>query len=211
METIHYSITNLQMFSGDVKAVERLKKYLEDIEVIFPVIEDVFGHKWSDGKINIELNDSTGGAKYVKPHIVEMGINNRNIQKEYPENLWGCLFHETHHAFMNSVIYNKIAKKYLNGGCEGEPFNSAFMAMTYLRLSDKGKITEQLYKKFLDKLERGITDEGGRILFKDYFDMFSANTNNFSKFISYLKLSNTAFTVEKSFMHDFEEAKNFLN
>ena len=155
------------------------------------------------------------GAVYdptVNPHIVKMRIYNVNIQKEYPENLWGCLFHETHHAFMNPVIYNNIAKKYLNGGYECEPFNRAFMAMTYLRLSEKHVISEQLYKHFLDELEREMKNDGGKNLFKDYISMFSKNTKNFSKFISYLNLksSDTAFTDRSNFLQDLDKAKNFL-
>ncbi|MBA3046826.1 hypothetical protein KKC83_01175 [Patescibacteria group bacterium] len=151
METTHYLITNLQKFSEDTEAVEKLKKYLDDIEVVFPTIEEVFGQAWNDDQIKIELNNSTGGAAYdstCNPHIVKMGIYNRNIQKKYPENLWGCLFHETHHAFFNPIINNKIDKKIFNGGCEGEPFNYAFMATTYLKLKEKNKIDTQLYNFF---------------------------------------------------------------
>ena len=213
METMHYFITNLQIFSGNTNAVEKLKKYLKDIEVVFPTIEDVFGQAWDDNQINIELDDSKGGAIYdptVNPHIVKMGIYNGNIQKEYPENLWGCLFHETHHAFMHPVIYHMGAKKDFNGGYEREPFNRAFMAMTYLRLNEKHVIGEQLYEHFLDKLEREMKNDGGKNLFKDYVSLFSKDTNNFSKFISYLKSSDTAFTVRSNFSQDLDKANKFL-
>ncbi len=213
MKTRHYFVTNLQKFSEETEAVERLKKYLKDIEAIFPTIEDVFGQEWNANQINIKLDDSTGGAEYdprINPHIVRMGIYNENIQKEYPENLWGCLFHETHHAFMNPVIYSKVAKKYLNGGFEREPFNRAFMAITYLRLSEKRKISEQLYKDFLDELEKEMKNDGGKELFRDYVDMFSKNTDNFSKFVSYLKSSDRAFADVSNFLRDLDKARKFL-
>ncbi len=213
MKTAHYFVTNLQEFSEDTGAVEKLKKYLQDIEGIFPTIEDVFGQAWSGNRINIKLDDSMRGAVYdptVNPHTVKMKIYNKNIQKEYPENLWGCLFHETHHAFMNPVIYNKTAKKYLNGGFERAPFNRAFMAMTYLRLSEKRNISEQLCKDFLDELEREMKNDGGKELFRDYVDMFSKNTDNFSKFVSYLKSSDRAFTDVNNFLRDLDKARKFL-
>ena len=153
MKTKHYIITNIEKFSDDIKAVGKLKNYLDNIESVFSIIEEVFGQAWNDNRINIELDKRTGGAEYdprVNPHIVKMGIFNGNIQKkEYPENLWGCLFHETHHAFFNQVINNKPDKKIFNGGCEGEPFNYAFMAATYLKLREKGRIDAQLYEVFL--------------------------------------------------------------
>jgi len=213
METKHYFIKNLQKFSEDTKAVEKLKKYLQDIEAVFPTVEDVYGQTWNDNRINIELDDSRSGAKYdsrVNPHIVKMGIYNRNIKKGYPENLWGCLFHETHHAFLHPVIYHMVAKKDLNGGYKREPFNRAFMAITYLRLSEKHEITEQLYKNFLDKLEREMKNDGGKKLFKDYVSLFSKNTNNFSKFISYLKSSDAAFTDRNNFSQDLDKVKKYL-
>ena len=213
METKHYFIKNLQEFSWDTKAVEKLKKYLQDIEAIFPTIEDVYGQAWNNNKIYIELNNSTGAAKYisdVSPHFVEMGIYNRNIKKEYPKNLWGCLFHETHHAFMHPVIYHMGANKDFNGGYTKEPFNRAFMAMTYLRLSEKGKITKQLCDKFFDTLVSGIKSDGGKNLFKDYVSLFSKSTSNFSKFISYLKSSNAAFTDRNNFSQDLDKVKKFL-
>jgi len=212
MITTHYFIKNLQNFSEDKEAVEKLKKYLDDIEVVFPSIEEVFGQAWNDNQINIELNHSTSGATYERignSHVVKMGIYNRNIQKKYPENLWGCLFHETHHAFFNPIINNKIDKKIFNGGCEGEPFNYAFMATTYLKLKEKNKIDTQLYKKFLDKLERELPNDATD-LFEEYVDMFSKNTDNFSKFIIYLKSSDTIFTNGSNFRQDLNKAKEFL-
>lgn len=214
MKTTHYFITNLQMFSECKEAVEKLKRYLDDIEVVFPFIEEVFGQAWNDSKINIELDNSTGGSNYGRKgntHIVRMGINNKNIQKEYPENLWGCLFHETHHAFMSPIIDNKIdQKKDFNGGHEGEPFNRSFMTMTYLRLRDKCKISEQVCKSFLNDLDEGATKRGAESLYREYFRMFSKNTDNFSKFISYLKSSDTVFTDRSNFRQDLKNVENFL-
>lgn len=212
MKTKHYFITNLQQFAKDTKAVEKLKKYLDDIEGIFPTIEEVFGQVWNDDQIKIELNDSTGGATYdptCNPHIVKMGIYNRNIQKKYPENLWGCLFHETHHAFFNPIINNKEDPKIFNGGCEGEPFNYAFMATTYLKLKEKNKIDTQLYKNFLDNLERKLPN-GAKDLFKEYVNMFSTNIENFSKFINYLKSDSTLFINKDNFAVDINKVKEFL-
>jgi len=216
METTHYLIKNLDQFSYDLDAVEKLKNYLNYIEVVFPTIEEVFGQAWSDKQINIELNDSTKNAAYERigdSHVVKMGIYNKNIQKKYPENLWGCLFHETHHAFFNPIINDKIDRKIFNGGCEGEPFNFAFMATTYLKLREKNIINAQFYEYFLNKLERELPS-GAKNLFKEYVNMFSTNIENFSKFISYLKsslkLSNSIFINRSNFRQDLNKAKEFL-
>ena len=72
METMHYFITNLQKFSGDTKAVEKLKKYLQDIEVVFPTIEDVYGQAWNDNQINIELDDSIRVRRIVWIETIPM-------------------------------------------------------------------------------------------------------------------------------------------
>jgi len=84
------------------------------------------------------------------------------------------------------------------------------MAMTYLRLSEKCEISEQLCKHFLDELERGMENNGGKNLFKDYVGLFSKNANNFSRFISYLRSSDTAFTDRSNFSQDLDKAKIFL-
>jgi len=211
---MHYFITNLQKFSEDTKAVEKLKKYLQDIEGVFPTIEDVYGQAWDGGQINIELDGSPGGSTYryrSNTHVVKMGIYNRSIQnKKFPENLWGCLLHETLHAFMNPIIKNKVANKDFNGGYRKEPFIRSFLAMVYLRLCEKKVISQQLNKGFSDKLEEEMENDGGKSLFKDYVSMFSTNTNNFSKFISYLKSSDTAFTDRSNFSQDLDKAKKFL-
>lgn len=211
METRHYIVENMAKFSEQTEAVKKLQTYLDYIEEIFSVIEEVFGQVWNDGQIKITLNNSTGGAEYCRSgdsHVVKIGINNRNIQKNYPENLWGCLFHETHHAFFNPIIRNKKDKKIFNGGCKGEPFNHAFMAITYLKLKEKGIIDTKLYEHFLDKLHRELPD-GARDLFKEYVNLFSIN-ENFAKFISYVKSSNSVFTDVSNFRQDLDKAKELL-
>ena len=143
MQTKHYIVENISEFSEQTEAVKKLEECLNCIEeVAFPVIEEVFGESWNDGQINIKLDDSTGGGGYCydNSHVVKIGINNRNIQRKYPENLWGCLFHETHHAFLNPIIRNKRDGKIFNGGHKAEVFNYAFMATTYLKLKEKNKI-----------------------------------------------------------------------
>ncbi|MFC1613506.1 hypothetical protein ACFL23_04200 [Patescibacteria group bacterium] len=47
METEHYLVKNLEDFSENIDAVEKFKKYLTDIEKIFPYIEEVFGQRWN--------------------------------------------------------------------------------------------------------------------------------------------------------------------
>jgi len=235
METMHYFITNLQKFSEDTKAVEKLKKYLQDIEDIFPVIEEVFGQKWNDNQINIELlddslNDLRSRYSYERnTHVVRTRMYNSSIQnKKYPENLWGCLFHETHHAFLNPIIRNKRDGKIFNGGHKAEVFNYAFMATTYLKLEKKTKIETQTYEDFLSELTRELDSCNRKFrasekyeyerelpnntmdIFREYIDLFSMNIENFSKFIYYLKSSDTAFTDRSNFSQDLDKAKKFL-
>ena len=143
MKTKHYIVENISEFSEHAEAVKKLEEYLDYVEVVFPTIEEVFGQTWNEGQINIKLDDSTGGANHRYSngsHIVEMGFYNRNIQKKvYPDNLWGCLFHETHHAFLDPIIRRKANRKIFNGGHKAEVFNYAFMATTYLRLKEKNR------------------------------------------------------------------------
>jgi hypothetical protein len=212
MKTAHYIITNSNDFNNDTKAVEKLNCYLNDIESIFPEIEKVFGNTWQDSQINIELNDSKGGALYIPgDDVVKMGIYNRNIQKEYPENLWGCLFHETHHAFLNQILKNRKDREIFNGGCNREVFNYSFMATTYFNLREKNIIDEQLYQKFLNKLERELKDDDAVKLFKEYNDMIFKKSDNFSKFISVVKTSDLLFVDRNKFRKDLDEIKKLLN
>jgi len=213
METKHYIVKNIAEFSNQTEAMEKLEEYLDCIEEFaFPAIEEVFGQTWNDSQINIKLNNSTGGGRYHHDgisHIVEMGINNRNIQKKYPENLWGCLFHETHHAFLRMITDNKRDGKILNGGRKDEVFNYAFMATTYLRLKEKNIIEQPLYEYFLGKLEMELLS-AIRKLFNEYVNMFSINIENFAKFVSYVKSSNSIFTDISNFRQDLDEVKKIV-
>ncbi len=214
MQTKHYIVGNIAEFSEQTVEVKKFEEYLNCIdEVVFPTIEEVFGQVWNDGQINIKLNNSKCNPVYCRSgssHIVKMWINNGNIQKEYPKNLWGCLFHETHHAFWNLIINNKPDKEIFNGGCKGEVLNHAFMATTYLKLREKGTIDAQLYEYFLDRLEKELPNDAAKDLFKEYNSMFSANIENFSKFVSYVKSDDSVFTVASHFQQDLDKAKEFL-
>lgn len=212
MKTKHYIVNNIAEFSEQTEEMKKLAEYLDYIESVFPVIEEVFGEAWNDGQINIELDESMSGASYVRRgnlHIIKMKISNSNIQKKYPENLWGCLFHETHHAFFNPIIYNKRPGRIFNEGHEGEAFNFAFMATTYLKLKEKNKIDAQVYERFLKKLKGELPDDVND-LFQEYVSIFSMNTKNFAKFIFYLKSSDSVFTDLSNFRQDLDEAKRFL-
>jgi len=215
MKTKHYFVKNLQQFVKDTEAVKKLKKYLDDIEGIFPTIEEVFGQTWDENQINIELNNLTGSPKYIyknDTHIVKMGIYNRNIQKKYPENLWGCLFHETHHAFMRPIVYNKGNKRDFNGGFKkGEPFTRSFQQTVYFKLKDKGVINEKICNDFLN-MHRKEIDSDAKDLFEEYVNMFSNDIDNFSKFINYLKLepNKNLFTNKDNFIVDINKVKIFL-
>jgi hypothetical protein len=212
METNHYLITNISQFSGDKESINKLRQYLDDIETVFMTIEEVFGERWEDSKINIELKNKGGGALYRcrgNYHLVEIGIQNEAIQKKtFPENLWGCLFHETHHAFMNPIVYHQSANKDFNGGYTKEPFIRAFQAMVYKRLYEKNMINEKICEQFLNTLEEGARD--GKSLFKEYCDIFSKNSSNFSNFISYVKSSDILFTKSSNFRDDLDAVKNYL-
>ena len=214
METNHYLITNIFQFSEDIKSINKLRQYLDSIETIFMTIEEVFGEKLKDSKIHIKLENKKGGAscKFMRREnysLVKIAIQNEAIQKKiFPENLWGCLFHETHHAFMNPIIYHQSANKDFNGGYDNEPFIKAFQAMVYKRLYGKDMICEKVCEQFLNKLEKGVKE--GKILFKEYCDIFSNNSSNFSNFISYVKSSDILFSKKSNFRNDLDTVKDYL-
>lgn len=229
MQTKHYIVKNVSDFSNQADAVKRLEKYLNCIEEkAFPAIEEVFGSAWSGGKIYIKLDNSTRGATYG-PNGVKMGIKNGNIQKEYPENLWGCLFHETHHAFLSLIIRDKRDGKILNGGHKAEVFNYTFMAITYMKLKEKNELDEQMFDKFFSKLEHelGSLNRNYRDsnkyeyennlpnntmdLFQEYVGMFSVKNENFTKFIYYIKKSNSVFTDIRDFRQDLDKIRKYLD
>lgn len=234
MKTKHYLIENLTEFSGYPEATKKLEAYLVTIEGIFPLIEEVFGQAWNEEQIHIKLDSSSRGANYRYlngSHVVEVGIYNGNIRGAYPENLWGCLFHETHHAFFNPIIRNKRDGKIFNGGHKAEVFNYAFMATTYLKLKKEGRIDAQIYKRFLSKLERELSgwnreyrndpikykckyenglEDDAMSIFQEYIGLFSSDTRNFSKFISHLKSSDSVFTDGSNFRQDLDKAERVL-
>ncbi len=239
METKHYIVENIAEFSEQTEVVKKLQTYLDCIEdIAFPAIEEVFGQTWNDGQINIKLDDSTSRARYYRSGFVKMGINNRNIQKNYPQNLWGCLFHETHHAFLdliirekrdgNLIIRKKRDGKIFNGGHKAEVFNYAFIATTYLKLKEKSKIDTQVYECFLNELERELGESNREYrapgkcecekklrnntmdIFREYIGLFSMNIENFAKFISYVKSHNSVFTNRDNFRQDLDKAEEAL-
>lgn len=115
---------------------------------------------------------------------------------------------QTHHAFMNPIIYHNIASKDFNGGYNTEPFIRAFQAVVYNRLYEKNIIDKKTREKFLNTLEKGAKD--GMILFKEYCDIFFKNSSNFSNFISYVKSSDILFSKRSNFRNDLDVVKNYL-
>lgn len=212
MKTAHYLITNLHQFSHNLEAIEKLKKYLDEIETVFPIIEEVFGHKWEDNQINIELNNEKKGPSYRligNTHVIKMSLYNGAIQKKkFPENLWGCLFHETLHAFMNPIVKNDNKNRDLNGGKESEPFTRSLQQTVYSKLKDKEIINEKLCEDFFNMHRKEINNDA-KDLFENYVKIFSKN-NNFSKFINYLKSNKVSFTNKDNFAVDLNKAKDFL-
>lgn len=217
MQTKHYLVENLTDFLENKENVENLRKYLVDIEKIFPVIEEVFGQNWNDNHIHIKLKpivDNSkkyhGGSNYHcgrdDVHIVETSITNEAIQrKKYPENLWGCLLHETLHAFMNPIIKKGND---LNGGYS-ELFIKAFHTIVYLKLKYKGEISGSLCSEFLSILKHKFNNDSKKI-YKYYIEMFLRNPNNFSKFIARLSLSDIALIRAGSFWQDLEVTEKHL-
>ncbi len=215
MKTKHYLVENLAEFLEHTEALKKLEAYLNYIEGIFPVIEKVFGQKWKDSHIHVRLKDSKGGSGYSRPsgiHTASIGIWNNAIQVErYPENLWGCLLHETLHAFMNPIIHGKISgPNFLNGNCDNEPFVRSFQALVYLKLKEKGEIGNILCDEFLANLEKGIREDQARKLYNRYKTMFLGNTFNFHKFLRRLKLSKKSLFRKNSFQQDLDEAEEAL-
>jgi len=215
MQTKHYIVENIAEFSEHTEAVKNLQTYLDYIEGIFPVIEEVFGQKWKGNHIHIILNNSKKGAGYRCPngiHTAYFRIRNEAIQtKNYPENLWGCLLHETSHAFIHPIIHGKIGgQNSLNGDCSDEPFLRSFLALVYLKLKEKGKISEDLCEEFLAHLEKEIKENEDRRLYNCYKTMFLENPLNFHKFLERLKLSDKPLIRKDSFQQDLAEAKKIL-
>lgn len=212
MKTEHYIIGNIAEFSEHTEAIEKLELYLNDIEEIFPVIEEVFGQKWGGNYIHIILKDSTSYDRINGIHTISIKIWNKIIQsKTYPENLWGCLLHETLHAFMNPIIHGKIdGSNFLNGDCDNEPFVRSFQTLVYLKLKEKGELSDALCNEFLASLERGIKQGEARKLYNYYKKIFLKNPFNFHKFLKRLELSNTSLFKKDSFGQDLEKAEEAL-
>lgn len=216
MKTKHYLVENLE--EKEPEDVDKFKKYLEDIENIFPIIEEVFDQKWRDKCIHIELSNSAGYKCFNNIHIARIDFQDDIIQeKNYPENLWGCLLHETLHAFINPIIhrknddaeYDNDLDEYYWDKYQEEPFIYAFQAMVYLRLKEKNKINEDLYRIFLGRLEGGL--ENSRKLYDRYVKMFSKNPLNFSKFIKRLDSSNISLFRKDTFWQDLDKAEEALH
>jgi hypothetical protein len=85
------------------------------------------------------------------------------------------------------------------------------MATIYFNLREKNIIDDQLYKKFLNKIERELKDDDAVKLFKEYTDMIFKKSDNFSKFISVVKTSDLLFVDRNNFRKDLDEIKKFLN
>lgn len=213
MQTKHYIVRNIEDYSNNRDAVKELKEYLGCVDdTAFPVIEEVFGQVWNDEKIGIVLDSSEGKARY-RPcdgfHRISMGIYNKNIRKKYPENLWGCLFHETHHAFLGRINHNKRDGKILNGNRKTEIFNNVSMAMTYLRLKETNKIGEKLYNGFLGRLENKFNNDEKK-LFREYLEIFQMRRGNFAKFINCLESDNSLFRNSNDFEQDLKKMRDLL-
>lgn len=187
-QTKHYSIKNIGDFSNDIQ--DKIKKYINDIENIFPIIEKVFGQKWTDDYIYICLMECKR-SPYYKPidnerHEIYFSVLNNAVNKKYPENLWGCLLHETLHAFTFLPINNE-SKRILNdfdGICDCEPFLRSFQRLVYFELYREKILTEELYHNFIKKLEKEIMSKKESIdLYRRYNILFNNNISNFSKFI----------------------------
>jgi len=206
MQTKHYKIENLEDFS---ESRDKLKKYLDDIERIFPVIERVFGGAWKEDYIYIVLEDSKK-ATYNRlggRHTVYMGIYNDAIQtRDYPKNLWGCLLHETLHAFINPIIYKDGGINYLDGSCDHEPFVRSFQGLVYLNLKEDKVLSDDLCSKFLSRL-RDELKEDEKKLYDEYFEFFSINHKRFKKFIQRLNLSKKPLIGKDTVFEDFRKLK----
>jgi hypothetical protein len=215
----HYIVSNMDEFSDQPKSLEGLKKYLDDIENIFPFIEEIFDRKWndSDAKIEIRLKKEGKSNHEYKPdnkldfdnknhpHIIRFGINNGNIKNTDSEcprkNLWGCLFHETHHAFNQEMVNGQ---RTINNGNK-EVFNHVSMAITYLKLREEGVICQCRYDDFFPQLKNKFNDDA-MDLFNEYSKIFD-KVSIFTKFISYLRLSNSVFINSNNFWQDLENFK----
>lgn len=211
MTTKHYKIINSNNYPQQETKIENLKKYFADIEKVFPYIEGVFGSDWNDGLIEVELSDRTNYSRPNSVHLIKIKLHDGIIQrKKYPENLWGCLLHETLHAFVNPIIYRSTGKYDLNCGYCKEPFIKSFQSMVYFRLKEKGEINKELYKKFLHDLGHNLCSDSSKV-YEYYRKIFLKSSDNFSKFIKKLNSSNVILIRNNTFWQNLEVIEKSLN
>ena len=212
--TEHYTVPNIAEFKEHADTIHR---YLSDVERGFPVIEEVFGAVWQSGTIVVTLVDAVG-CSYGKSdgcHKVLVGLADDVIQKKgFPENLWGCLFHETLHAFANPVIHKRrgganCLDEYYCDNDEGEPFILAFQRLVYLRMKEKAMISFGLLRDFENRLRRALKP-GALRLYERYVKMFSAEADGFQRFVHLLDSCETPMFRKKAFWEDLSRAEEML-
>jgi len=215
MQTQHYYIQNLNDYH---QTKLRLEKYLNDIESVFRYIEKVYGQTWNQGQINIFL-EKTVGCSYTgknnNTHIVKLGFEDDIVQsKEFPENLWGCLLHETLHAFAFSIIYkpndvvNELDEYCFDNG-PGEPFIFSFQSCVYTQLNKKDIINDDLNQIFQQRLKSELKDDG-LSLFEKYLSIFNDNRSSFAKFVSLLESNDKAMITKVNFWEDLKKITELI-
>lgn len=214
IETKHYRVQDL---SGFEEHSEKLTAYINDVEKAFPVVEQVFGREWPSGQITLILAKSKGSSygRKGEEHWVRIGVEDERVQEnDFPENLWGCLLHETLHAFMNPIIHRERGSNELDGEIHDkyckEVLIHSFQRLVYLRLREKDILTQQLLKAFLQKLEDGMVG-GGEELYGCYNKMFSKDLSTFSKFIELLYCSERPLVRKETFWEDLKRVKKLLD
>src|SRR3989344_1955770 len=215
MQTQHYYIQNLNDYH---QTKLRLEKYLNDVESVFGYIEKVYGQTWNQGQINIFL-EKTVGCSYIgkknNVHKVKLGFEDDIVQsKEFPENLWGCLLHETLHAFAFSIIYkpndvvNELDEYCFDNGL-GEPFIFSFQSCVYTQLNKKDIINDDLNQIFQQRLKSELKDDG-LSLFEKYLSIFSDNRSSFAKFVSLLESNDKAMITKVNFWEDLKKITELI-
>jgi hypothetical protein len=206
MITKHYNIQKL----SDYPCYEvRFKRYLNDIEEkAYPLIEEVFGGKCEFDHITVVLNDS-GDWSYPGNGVCNIDVTDEVIQaRDLPRNLWGCVLHETLHAFMQPIIHrgggaNCLDKDYCDKN-EGEPFIFSFQHLVYLKMRDNRMLDDNVYEEFSSQLINKLKGEGAKELYQHYLKFFSSGPNYFARFVQVLNSSEEPLIKKKTFWDDLK-------
>lgn len=204
MRTMHYLVQNIQQYPQYSFGLE---KYLGDIETVYPIIEEMFGRKCQFCPVIIILNNS-GNWSYLGGGKANIDITDLIIQEAFPRNLWGCLIHESLHAFLETIIYRNGGANELDNDCYDkygkEVFVLIFQTLFYRKLKERSILSNSFLMEFVERIKKevGYGIDDCRILYDYYLRLFSKDSSYFANFIRLLDSSATPMIRKSSFWKD---------